>query len=132
MPEILMISSMLILLVGFAGLVWALSGFIVSPKTVDRPAAEVAREQELLRQLGEIDRRLSEEFWRRYDQLVAKRKEETLIPDSPEHLELIRMTDELECRHAERLVLFIELAKLRKTSVAKVMKHPDIAVWNHG
>jgi hypothetical protein len=129
---LVMISSLVAVSMIVACLLWARSGFIVSPKTVDRPAAEVAREQELIRQLAEIDQQLSKEFWQRYDQLVAKRKEETLVPDSPEHLELIRMTNELECRHAERLVLLIELAKLRKTSLAKVLKHSDVAVWNHG
>jgi hypothetical protein len=127
-----MISSIAALSVTVAWLLWGRSGFIISPKKVDRHTSDVAREQELLHQINAIDQRLTKDFWRRYDHLVAKRKEETLIPDSPEHLELIRMTDELECRHAERLVLLIELAKLRNTSLTKVLKHSDIAAWNHG
>jgi hypothetical protein len=111
---------------------WAMSGFVISPKTVGRPAPEVAREQELLRRLEEIDRQLPDDFWRRYDQLASMRKAETLRPDSPEHGELIRMTNELECRHADRLPLLPELAKLRGTSLAEVMKHGDVAIWNHG
>ncbi len=59
-------------------------------------------------------------------------QEETLIPDSPEHRELIRMTNEMECLQAERLGLLSELAKLRATSLAEVLKHPDVAVRNHG
>src|SRR5262245_21647563 len=86
---------------------WLLAppGFIVSPQKVDTPAPKSTREEELLCQIGEVDQRLSQSFWRRYDQLVAKRKEETLVPDSPEHRELVHMTNEMECRHAERLVL---------------------------
>jgi hypothetical protein len=115
-----------------AWMVWTMSGFVISPKAAGRPAREVTREQELLRRLEEIDRRLPGDFWRRYEQLVSMRKAETLRPDSPEHGELIRMTDELECRHADRLALLSELAKLRGTSLAEVMKHGDVAAWNHG
>src|SRR5262245_48453807 len=115
-----------------AWMTWAMSGFVVSPKAVGRSAAEVAREQELLRRLEEIDRQLPGEFWRRYDQLVSMRKAETLRPGSPEHEELVRMTNELECRHADRLPLLSELAKLRGTSFAEVTKHGDVAIWNHG
>jgi len=113
-------------------LLLARPGFIVSPKSVHKPAPEVPREQELLSQHNQIVQRLTKDFWRRYDHLVAKRQEETLIPDSPEHRELIRMTDEMECLQAERLVLLSELAKLRGTSLAEVLKHPDVAVRNHG
>ncbi len=60
------------------------------------------------------------------------RKAETLVPDSPEHLELIGMTHRMECRHAERLVLLSELANLRGISLAEVLRHGDVAVWNHG
>jgi hypothetical protein len=112
--------------------VWATGSFVISPDAVGRPAPEVIREQELLRRLEGIERRLPEDFWRRYDRLVSMRKDESLRPDSPEHEELIRMTDEVECCHADRLELLSELAKLRGTSLAEVMKHGDVAVWNHG
>ena len=105
-----------------AGMAWAMSGFAISPKTAGGPAPEVAREQELLRQLEAIDRRLPGDFRRRYDQRVAMRKAETLRPDGPGHRELMRMTDELECRHADRLVLLSELAKLRGTSLVDVIQ----------
>jgi hypothetical protein len=111
---------------------WSTIASAIAPNTVGRPAQDIAREQELLRQLQAIDRQLPDDFWRRYDQLVSMRKVETLQPDSPEHGELMSMTNELECRHADRLVLLSELATLRGTSLAEVMQHDDIAVWNHG
>jgi hypothetical protein len=112
--------------------VWAMGGFVISPNAVGRPAPEVIRERELLRRLEGIERRLPEDFWRRYEELVSLRKDEALRPGSPEHGELIRMTDEVERCHADRLELLSELAKLRGTSLAEVMKHGDIAVRNHG
>jgi len=112
--------------------VWAMGSFVISPNAMGRPAPEVVREQELLRRLEGIEQRLPEDFWRRYDQLISLRKDEALRPDSPEHQELIRMTDEMERCHADRLELLSELASLRGTSLAEVMKHGDIAIWNHG
>ena len=120
---------------GFVIVAWAacaMRGFAITPQAVGRPAPDDARERELLRQLEAIDRRLPDDFWRRYDQLVAMRKAEALRPDGSEHAELIRLTDELECRHADRLVLLAELATLRGTTLAELMKHGDVAVWDHG
>ena len=115
-----------------AGMAWAMTGFVISPKTAGRTASEATREQEILHRLEGIDRQLTDDFWRRYDQLISMRKAETLVPDSPDHEELTRMTNELECRHADRLALLAELAKIRGTSLAEVMKGDDIAAWNHG
>jgi hypothetical protein len=119
-------------LLTIAWLARAMVAFAITPRAMGRPAPEVARERELLRQLDAIDRQLPDDFWRRYDQLVAMRKAEALRPDGPEHRELMRMTDELESRHAERLVLLSELAKLRGTTLAEVVKHGDVPVWDHG
>ncbi len=102
------------------------SGFIVSPKMVDRPAAEVARERDLVRQINLVSDEFSPKFWQRYRQLRAKLPEATLVPDGPEPKELIRMSDQLEIRHAYRPGLLIELAKLRKTSLLEAMKHSDV------
>jgi hypothetical protein len=123
------------IIAGFLMVAWiacATRSFIIQPHAARSPTRDVAREQEILRQLEEIDRSLSDDFWRRYDQLISMRKAETLVPDSPEHLELIGMTNRMECRHAERLVLLSELANLRGTSLAEVLKHNGVAVWNHG
>ena len=78
-------------------------------------------EQELLRQIDEISEGFSDDFLRRYNELVAKRREEALTADGPEHQELMRLTNELECRHAERLARLVELAKLRNTSPLKLL-----------
>jgi hypothetical protein len=110
-------------------LLLARTGFIVSPKPLNpAPLPHSAHERELLRQINEISEGLPAEFWHRYNELVAKRREETLTPDSPEHQELIRLTNELECRHAERMVRLVELAKLRNTSLAEVMKDVDVSI----
>ena len=85
-----------------------------------------------MRQVNQISEEFPDEFWRRYHELRDKLEAETLVPDSPEHLELIQMTDQLEIRHADRLGLLSELAKLRKTSLAEVMKHPDVLAHFHG
>jgi hypothetical protein len=105
---------------------------IVTPKPVDTPASQTAREQELLRQINAISEGLTDDFWRRYNELVAKRRKETLTPDGPEHQELMRLTNELECRHAERLARLVELAKLRNRSLAEVMKDSDVSVSAYG
>jgi hypothetical protein len=113
-------------------LLFARPGFIVSPQSVDAPAPESTREEELVRQINQISEEFSPEFWRRYRELWAKLEAETLVPDGPEHQELIQMTDQLELRHAGRLGLLSELAKLRKTSLTEVMKHPDVLAHFHG
>jgi hypothetical protein len=108
------------------------TGFIISPRSVDAPAPETRREEELVRQIKQINEEFSPGFWRRYRDLRAKLAAEALVPDGPEHQELIQMTDQLELRHADRLRLLSELAKLRKTSLTEMMKHPDVLAHFHG
>jgi hypothetical protein len=112
-------------------LLWARVGFILSPTPVATPATESTREEELVRQINQIDQEFSPEFWRRYHDLEDRLHAEELVPDGPEHQEFIRMTDQLELRHADRLGLLSELAKLRKTSLAEVMKHSDVLAQFH-
>jgi len=116
--------------VGF--LLLARTGFIVAPKPVDTPAPQLAREQELLREIGQINGKFSAEFWRRYHELVARRDADLLITGGPEMQELIGMTDELELRQAERLEILSKLARLRKTTLSEVMKHSDVPDLAHG
>ncbi len=106
--------------------------WIVSPSPVNPAASKETHEEQLVRQINRISDEFPAEFWRRYRELRAKLEAETLVPDGPEHLELIRMTDQLEIRHADRLTLLSELAKLRKTSLAQVMKHSDVLAQFHG
>jgi hypothetical protein len=113
-------------------LLLARPGLIVSPQSVDAPAPEATHEEELVRPINQINDEFSPEFWRRYRELRAKLEAETLVPDGPEHQELIQMTDRLELRHADRLGLLFELAKLRKTSLTEVVKHPDVLAHFHG
>ncbi|MFI5458179.1 MAG: hypothetical protein ACHRXM_22315 [Isosphaerales bacterium] len=116
--------------VGF--LLLARTGFIVAPKPMDTPAPQMGRQKELLREISQINEKLSAEFWRRYYELVAKRDADLLIPDRPELQELIRMTDDLELRQAERLEILSKLARLRKATLSEVMKHSDVPVLAHG
>jgi len=113
-------------------LLLARTGFIVTPRPVDTPAPQMAHEQELLREVSQINEKFSAEFWRRYYELVAKRDADLLIPDGPELQELIRMTDDLELRQAERLEILSKLARLRKTTLSEVIKHSDVPVLAHG
>jgi hypothetical protein len=113
-------------------LLLARTGFIVTPKRMDTPVPQVAREKELLCEIKDINEEFSAEFWRRYHELVGRRDAELLIPDGPELQELIRMTDQLELRQADRLVLLSELARLRQTTLSEVMKHSDVPVLAHG
>jgi hypothetical protein len=60
------------------------------------------------------------EIQRRYDQLIAKRRAESLTPD--EHDELLRLTDQMENLEARRMEHLAELARLRQTSLPALMK----------
>jgi hypothetical protein len=115
-----------------AMLLIARPGFTVSPEPVDPSGPESLREDELVRQINQINEEFPPESWRRYRELRAKLEAETLVPDGPEHQELIQMTDRLEIRHADRIGLLIELARLRKTSLTEVMKHSDVLTQFRG
>lgn len=69
--------------------------------------------------LQKINRGLSPTTDRRYRELVAKRRAETL--SSEEHTELLEMTDEVEKWQAERVRLLIELAAIRGRSLSELM-----------
>ncbi|HWH71825.1 MAG TPA: hypothetical protein VNT26_20855 [Candidatus Sulfotelmatobacter sp.] len=75
------------------------------------------QESELLRI---INRGLSTPKSQRLEQLQEKLRQETLKPR--EHQQLLRLTDELERLAADRLKALMDLAALRKTSVAKLMQ----------
>jgi hypothetical protein len=133
MTEILvMVSAIAALSVILAFSVLVRPGWVVSPSPVNPAASKETHEEQLVRQINRISDEFPAEFWQRYRELRAKLEAETLVPDGPEHLELIQMTDQLEIRHADRLGLLSDLAKLRKTSLAEVMKHSDVLAHFHG
>lgn len=78
------------------------------------------REAELL---AHINRGLSRNAQKRFDELVEKRKAETLT--SEEHSELLRLIDRNENLQARRITHLGELAKLRQVSLEELMEHLD-------
>jgi hypothetical protein len=66
-----------------------------------------------------INTGLPDDLRRRFDELAAKRRDETLTPD--EHAELLRLTEDVERRQADRVAALTELARLRGVSLAAVM-----------
>jgi hypothetical protein len=66
-----------------------------------------------------INAGLPEQVQHRSRELSDKRQAETLTAD--EHSELLRLTEEVERREADRVAALTELAQLRRTSLAAVM-----------
>jgi hypothetical protein len=66
-----------------------------------------------------INAGLPDDLRRRFDELAAKRQDETLTPD--EHAGLLRLTEDVERRQADRVAALTELARLRGVSLAAVM-----------
>jgi hypothetical protein len=74
-------------------------------------------EDELLR---EINRQLPGDLQRRYDELVAKRRAETLTQE--EYEELLRLTEEVETHNTRRVESLVKLSLLRGVTVDQLMK----------
>jgi hypothetical protein len=74
-------------------------------------------EDELLR---EIHRQLPSDLQPRYDELVAKRRAETLTQE--EYEELLRLTDEVETHNTRRVESLVQLSLLRQVTVDQLMK----------
>jgi hypothetical protein len=66
-----------------------------------------------------INNGMSPETYRRYWELIEKRREESLTPS--EYEELLRLSDLSEKYQVERLEALIELSKLRKMSLTDLM-----------
>lgn len=75
------------------------------------------RETELF---GRINGSVSEDHWTRYEQLLAKRKVAPLSDD--ERVELLRLGDEIEVQHADRIDALAELAVLRGVGLRQLMQ----------
>ena len=91
--------------------------FRVRALEAQRKAPSLPRaEAELLR----INQGVPPAVQRRYDQLIAKRRAESLTPD--EHEELLQLTDQIENVEARRMEHLAELARLRQTSLPALLK----------
>jgi uncharacterized protein YnzC (UPF0291/DUF896 family) len=69
--------------------------------------------------LMKINQGLPDEIQKRYDELVAKRKAETLTP--AEHKELLKLIKITEKSDAKRVRYLVELAQMRGTSLETLM-----------
>ena len=69
--------------------------------------------------LQTINQGLPLDVQQRYDELTAKRRAETLLPE--EHQELLALIDRIERADAERVQALTDLAQLRHTSVTTLM-----------
>jgi hypothetical protein len=76
--------------------------------------------------LLKINQGVPPEVQERYDELIAKRRVESLTPD--EYDELLRLTDQIENAEARRLEHLAELARLRKTSLTALMETLGIRI----
>ncbi len=79
------------------------------------------RESELLLR---INQGLPDDTARRYRDLISRRRTGTLSPE--EHEELLRLTDRAEVLEADRLAHLAELARLRHTSLSRLMEELGI------
>jgi hypothetical protein len=85
------------------------------------PPHLTAEESDLLQR---INHGFPAEVWRRFDDLIAKRKAETLT--DAEHRELIQLSDEIETAHLGRLQLVAQLARLRNMPLLDFMRQMGI------
>ncbi|MBM4257005.1 MAG: STAS/SEC14 domain-containing protein [Deltaproteobacteria bacterium] len=69
--------------------------------------------------LEQINQGLPQTVRQRYEELAAKSQEETITP--AEHVELLRLTDQIEQADVERPRALIALAELRQVSLDAVM-----------
>jgi len=89
----------------------------VSSIVAHRKAPSLSKQEEVL--LGIINRGFSEEFWRRYKSLFAKKENKSLTES--EYNELLRMVEQVEEYNVERLKSLIDLAKIREVSLDSIM-----------
>jgi hypothetical protein len=75
--------------------------------------------------LSHINLGMGEDFWREYNALKEKRRQETLTQE--EHMRLIALSDELELANARRMEYLLALARLRGTSLRQLMNDLGIS-----
>jgi len=71
-----------------------------------------------------INQGLPPEAQKRYDELIDKRREESLGSD--EYCELLRITDQIENLEAQRMEYLSELARFRRVSLTELMENMGI------
>jgi hypothetical protein len=70
--------------------------------------------------LVKISQSLPDDLQRRYDELIAKRRESAL--SEAEYDELLRLTEQVEAFDVKRVEYLAELAHSRKTTLRALMK----------
>ncbi len=78
--------------------------------------------------LLKINQGISPALQKRYNELAAKRRAETLLED--EYAELLRLTDKIEKLQARRVGYLAELASLRKISLSQLLD--DLGIYGPG
>ena len=89
----------------------------VSSIVAHRKAPSLSKQEDAL--LGIINRGFSEQFWRRYKLLFAKKEDKSLTES--EYNELLGMVEQVEEYNVERLKALINLAKIREVSLDSIM-----------
>lgn len=79
--------------------------------------------------LQKINQGIPETVWQPYAELVAQRDAGELTTET--HHELIRLSDQIEELHAERMGYLVELAQLRQISLENLMDALGIQPLNH-
>jgi len=74
--------------------------------------------------LKQINEGLPQETWRRYHELMARRRAEALTPD--EQAELVGLSDRVEQLNARRIECLAELARRRQMSLPDLMEQLGI------
>ena len=72
---------------------------------------------------------LSDETWKRYNDLKTRLHEETISGE--EHRELLSLIDDVEADNAKRLGYLVELAGLRGTTLDSLMRSLGIGPHTH-
>jgi hypothetical protein len=79
--------------------------------------------------LLKINQGIPADIRERYDELIAKRRQESLDPE--EHVELLHLTEEVEKLETQRVEYLAELARLRKTTLTALLTDLGIQAPGH-
>lgn len=89
----------------------------VSTLRAERAAPRLSANESVL--LQQINQGLPDDTQRRFDELVFRRRAQTLTPH--EHTELLALTEQIERTDARRLELLAELSHLRQVPLRRLM-----------